>query len=133
MCVCVCVYAHIHVYIHICSYIWIYARIHIYTYILGWFYRWVVVVCCFLDLLNMACNILVQFSVCFFSPRFVSVYVEDHYKTIDITIAWKKFRFILSVKSDFYMMESLSIAIHDLARRILLSISVDKRRWCQGR
>ena len=48
----------------------------------------------------------------FFSSRFVSVHVVQPYSSIDVTAAWKKLRFILSVKSDFHKFDSLLIAIH---------------------
>ena len=35
--------------------------------------------------------------------------------SIDPTAAWKKLRFIISVRSDFHMTDSLSIAIHSFA------------------
>ena len=38
----------------------------------------------------------------FFSSRFVSVHVVHPYSSIDVTAAWKKLRFILSVRSDFH-------------------------------
>ena len=46
--------------------------------------------------------------------------------SIDITVAWKKFRFILSDRSDFYTIDSLSIAVYAFARRIVMSLSVDE-------
>ena len=38
----------------------------------------------------------------------------------------KKLRFILSVTSDFHMTDSLSIAVHAFASRMLMSFSVDE-------
>ncbi len=43
-----------------------------------------------------------------FSIRLVSVRVVHPYSSIDTTAAWKKLRFILSVRSDFHMSDSLS-------------------------
>ena len=40
--------------------------------------------------------------------------------------AWKKLCFILSVMSDFHMTDILSIAFHDFAGRVLMSVSVDE-------
>ena len=34
------------------------------------------------------------------------------YSSIDATAAWKKLRFILSVRSDFHIIDSLLIAVH---------------------
>ena len=34
------------------------------------------------------------------------------YSSIDVTAAWKKLRFILSVRSDFHIIDSLLIAVH---------------------
>ena len=45
----------------------------------------------------------------FFSSRFVSVHVVHPYSSIDVTAAWKKLCFILSVRSDFHIIDSLSI------------------------
>ena len=42
------------------------------------------------------------------------------YSNIDMTAAWKKLRFILSVRSDFYMTASLSLAVHAFAGRVLM-------------
>ena len=39
---------------------------------------------------------------------------------------WKKLRFILSVRSDFYMIDSLSIAIHAFVSHVSISFSVDE-------
>ena len=58
--------------------------------------------------------------------RLVSVYVVHPYSSIDTTAAWKKLRFILSVRSDFHMTDSLSIAVHVFASYVLMSISVDE-------
>ena len=46
------------------------------------------------------------------------------YSRINTTTAWKKLRFILSDKFDFYMIDNLSISIHAFASRILMSFSV---------
>ena len=57
---------------------------------------------------------LYNFCPSLLSSRFVSVHVVHPYSSIDTTAAWKKLRFILSVRSDFHMIESLSIAVHCL-------------------
>ena len=40
--------------------------------------------------------------------------------------AWKKSCFILPDRSDFYMINNLSIAIHRFARCVMTSLSVDE-------
>ena len=62
----------------------------------------------------------------FFSNRLVSVQVVHPYSSIDTTAAWKKLRFILSVRFDFHMIESLSIAVHAFVSRVSMSFSVDE-------
>ena len=62
----------------------------------------------------------------FFSSRLVSVHVVHPYSSIDTTAAWKKLRFILSVRSDFHMIESLSIAVHAFVSHVSMSFSVDE-------
>ena len=51
------------------------------------------------------------------------------YSSIDTTAAWKKLRFILSVRSDFHMIESLSIAVHAFVSRVSMSFSVEKLEY----
>ena len=48
------------------------------------------------------------------------------YSSIDTIAAWKKLRFILSVRSDFHMIDSLSIAVHAFVSRMSMSFSVDE-------
>ena len=43
--------------------------------------------------------------------------------SIDTTAAWKKLRFILSVRSDFHMIESLSIAVHTFFSRVSILLA----------
>ena len=62
---------------------------------------------CFQDLINIACSILAQFLSSFFSI------CQNPYSSIDITATWKKSCFILSDRSDFCMIDSLSIAVHN--------------------
>ena len=69
-------------------------------------YSWCLVGCCCQDLFNIARSILVQLPSSFFSSRFVSVLVVHPYISIDSIAAWKKLRFILSVRSDFHMIDS---------------------------
>ena len=84
------------------------------------------VVCCLQDLFNIARSILVSLPSGFFPVRLVSVDVVHPYSSINTTAAWKKLRFFLSVKSDFHMTDSLSIAVHAFASRVLMSVSVDE-------
>ena len=81
-----------------------------------WPYSWCFVGCCRLDLVNIARNILVWFPSRFFFNGLVSVQVVYPYSSIDTTTAWKKLLFILSVRFDFHMIESLSIACRCLFR-----------------
>ena len=55
------------------------------------------------------------------------VCLADHLHCItDTTIAWKKFRFILSEKLHFHMMDKLSIAFHAFPVCRSTSLSVDE-------
>ena len=47
------------------------------------------------------------------------------YSSIDVTAAWKKLRFILSVRSDFHIVDSLLIAVHTFVNLVSMSFSVD--------
>ena len=58
----------------------------------------------------------------FFSMRFVSI----HLCGMNTASALKKFRFILSDRSDFHLIVNLSKAFHSFARRVLTSLSVDE-------
>ena len=80
----------------------------------GWPYSCCFVGCCHHDLFNIALSILVWLPSSFFSIRLVSVDIVHPYSSIDTTATWKKQRFILSVRSDFHMTDSLSIAVHAL-------------------
>ena len=91
-----------------------------------WLYSWCLVRCCRLDWFNIARRILVLLPSSFFSSCLVSVQVVHPYSSIDTTAAWKKLRFILSVRSDFHMIESLSIAVHAYVNRVSMSFSVDE-------
>ena len=91
-----------------------------------WPYSWCLVGCCSQGLFNIARNILVLLPSSFFSSRLVSVQVVHPYNSIDTTVAWKKLRFILSVRSDFHMIDSLSMAAHAFAIRVSISFSVDE-------
>ena len=82
--------------------------------------------CCLQDLFKIARRILVSLPPSFCSIRLVGVHVVHPYSSIDTTAAWKKLRFILSVKSDFHMTDSLSIAVYGFARRVLMPVSVNE-------
>ena len=51
--------------------------------------------------------------------------VHPH-SSIDTTTACKKLRFILSVRFDFHMIDSLSIAVNAFVSRVSMSFSVDE-------
>ena len=91
-----------------------------------WPYSWCFVGCCLQDLFNIARNNLELLPSSFFSSRFVSVHVVHPYSSIDTTAAWKKLLFILSVRSDFHMTDSLLIAVHTFVIRVSMSFSVDE-------
>ena len=59
-----------------------------------------------------------------FLHTFISVHVVHPYSCIDASAAWMKLRFILSVRSEFHMTDSLSLAVHVFACRVLTSLSV---------
>ena len=67
-----------------------------------WPYSWCFVGCCRQDLFTIARSILMYLPSSFFSSRLVSVQIVHPYSSIDTTAAWKKLRFILSVRSDFH-------------------------------
>ena len=91
-----------------------------------WPYSWCLVGCCLQDLFNIARSILVLLPSSFVSSCFVSVQVVHPYNSIDTTAAWKKLRFISSVRNDFYMIHSLSIALHAFVSRMSMSFSADE-------
>ena len=91
-----------------------------------WLYSYCFVECCFQDLFHIARSIFVRFLSSFFSIHFVSVYVTHPYSRIETTDARKKLHFILSDKSDFYMIDNLSKAVHAFVCRIQMWFSVDK-------
>ena len=90
-----------------------------------WPYSWCLVACCRQDLFKIARSILMQLPSSFFSSRFVRVHVVHPYSSIDVTAAWKKLRFILSVRSNFHIIDSLLIAVHAFVNLVSMSFSVD--------
>ena len=91
-----------------------------------WPYSCFFVRCCYQDLFNIARSILVQIPSSFLSIHLVSVHVVHLYSRIDTTAIWKKLRFILSDKFDFYMIDNQSIIDNAFTRSILMSFSVDE-------
>ena len=94
-----------------------------------WLYSCCWVRCCLQDLFNIVRSILVKLPSSFFSIFLVSVHVAHPYSSMETTVAWKKLRFILSVRSDFHMTDSLSLAVHAFASRVLISVSVDETQF----
>ena len=78
----------------------------------------------FWGVVSRTCSILLAAFLC--SCRQVSVHEVHPYSSIDTISAWKKLRFILSVRSNFHITESLSIAVHAFASPMLMSVSVDE-------
>ena len=103
-------------------------RLTLIVFVMGsmWPYSCCFVGCCLQDLFNIARTIFVLFPSSFFSIHLVSVHVVHPYSSIDTITAWKKLLFILSVRSDFHMTDSLSLAVHDLVSRVLMSASVEE-------
>ena len=81
-------------------------------------YRCCFVGCCLQDLFNTVCSIL--------PSSFFYIRLVHPYSSIDTTAAWKKMHFISSDRSDFYMIDSLSMARHGFASHVLMSFSVDE-------
>ena len=67
-----------------------------------------------------------DFLSSFLSIRLDSIPVVYPNSGINTTATPKKMRFILLDKSDFCMIDNISIAVHMFASRILLSFLVDK-------
>ena len=103
-------------------------RLTLVVFVMGgrWLYSWCFVGCCRQDLFNIARNIFVKLPFSFFSSRFVSVQVVHPYSSINTTAAWMKLRFILSVRFDFHMIDSLSISVYAFVSRVSMSFSVDE-------
>ena len=57
---------------------------------------------------------------------FIRVHVVHPYSKIDTAIAEKKSCFILSERSDFYMVNNLSMAVYAFTWHMLTSFSVDE-------
>ena len=100
-------------------------RLTVIVFVMGgrWPYSCCFVGCCLCDLYNIARSILVLlpsrfFSICLvhvvhsYSESMERVHVVHPYRSIDTTATWKKLRFILSVRFDLHMTDSLSVAVH---------------------
>ena len=91
-----------------------------------WRYSYCFLRCCFQDFLNIARGILVQFRC-----SFLSVFTKSasmwclHIMELTRPLLGKM-RFISSDKSDFYIIDYLSIAVHAFAIHISMSFSVDE-------
>ena len=86
-----------------------------------WPYICCFVGCCFQDLFNIARSILVQLLSCFFSIRLSASIWCIHKAVWTRPLLGKKLCFILSDRSDFHMIDILSIAVHVFASRLLMS------------
>ena len=71
--------------------------------------------------LYIALSILVLFPSSFFSMCFVSIHEVHPYNSMDTLTPWKKSHFILSDRSDFSMLTSLSVDEMLLPRYVNLS------------
>ena len=103
--------------------------LHVLFVLFGWFLRWEVSICTtavLWDVTSWICSIFVQFLSSFFSICLVIIRVVNLCHKIDMITAWKKLHFILSDKSDFHMIDNLSIAVLAFTRHILTSNSVDE-------
>ena len=101
--------------------------------LLEWFLRWEARGCIAAISWSAACTICSQkheaflysiylpFSQCVSLESVVHTYISTN--TARTT---KKSFFVLSKRSDFYMIDSFSIAIHNITIRVLTSISVDE-------
>ena len=49
------------------------------------------------------------------------------YSSIDATAVWKKLRFILSVRSDFHIIDSLLIAVHAFVNLVSIARKLDNQ------
>ena len=87
-----------------------------------WLYSW-----CLLGVAARTYSILLSTFLC--NCRLDSspaVFLASKWCSIDTTAAWKKLRFILSVRFDFHMIDSLSIAVHAFVSCVSMSFSVDE-------
>ena len=82
-----------------------------------WPYSWYFVGCWFVQNCSQySCVVAVKL----FLHTLFSIHVVHPYSSIDTTAAWKKLRFILLVRSDFHLTDSLLIAVHAFVSRVLM-------------
>ena len=81
---------------------------------------------CFQDLFKTAESILVLFLFSNISKHLPRVQVVHLYSCTNWATAWIKSHFILSEKSDFYLINNLSIAVHAFPMHILTLLSEGK-------
>ena len=67
-----------------------------------------------------------SFQSSLFSRHLFKVQVVQTYSSSDMVTSWKNFNFILSERSDFYMVVNLSIAVHVLPMHMLTLLLVDE-------
>ena len=103
-------------------------RLTLIVFVMGgrWPYSCCFVKCCLQDLFNIASSILVKLPSSFFSIRLVNVHVVHPYNSIYTTATWEKQCFILSLRSEFVMTDSLSIAVYAFASYVLMLFSIDE-------
>ena len=94
--------------------------------------RWIVIYCIFKclsalirrSLFGVVANVLdCDIEVSDFELHSL-YYIHSIYNNIDTTAAWKKLHFISSVRFDFHMTDSLSIAVNAFASCVFMSVSV---------
>ena len=91
-----------------------------------WPYSCCFVGCCYENLLNITCSILLQSRLAFSLYGLSASMWCIHIVELTRPLLGKKFHFILSDKSDFHMIHYLSIVVNAFASRILMSFSVDE-------
>ena len=57
---------------------------------------------------------------------FITIHVVHQYSSIDTAMAQKKSCFILLERSNFHIIDNLSVAVHAFARYMLTSLLVDE-------
>ena len=82
--------------------------------------------CCFLDLFKTAHSIIMLFLSSPFSLCFVHACLVLPYCSTNSTTSWKKPCFVSSDRSDFHVIDNLSIAFKAFARNMLISLSVNE-------
>ena len=57
--------------------------------------------------------------------HFASVHVAYPYTSIDTATVWKTSRLFSSARTDFCMIDNLSIAVHTFTGRVVISLLID--------